>query len=69
MGIYAYRVGFLQEYMEWGPSSLEEMERLEQLRVLWNGGRVHLTEAKESVPQDVNTEKDLELVRRILKGK
>ena len=42
--------------MEWGLLRLEEMERLEQLRVLWNGGRVHLTQAKESVPLDVNTE-------------
>jgi 3-deoxy-manno-octulosonate cytidylyltransferase (CMP-KDO synthetase) len=65
VGIYAYHAGFLQEYMEWGASSLEEMERLEQLRVLWNGGRVHLTEAKEVVPIDVNTEEDLEKVRKI----
>lgn len=64
VGIYAYRAGFLQEYMEWGSSQLEEMERLEQLRVLWNGGRVHLTEAKESVPSDINTPEDLEAVRR-----
>jgi 3-deoxy-manno-octulosonate cytidylyltransferase (CMP-KDO synthetase) len=69
VGIYAYRVGFLQEYMEWGPSPLEEMECLEQLRVLWNGGRVQLTETKESVPADVNTEKDLDLVRALIEKK
>lgn len=66
VGLYAYRVGFLQEYMEWEPSELEEMEQLEQLRVLWNGGRVHLTQAQEAVPSDVNTEEDLEKVRKYL---
>jgi 3-deoxy-manno-octulosonate cytidylyltransferase (CMP-KDO synthetase) len=69
VGIYAYHAGFLQEYMEWGPSSIEEIERLEQLRVLWNGGRVHLTQAKETVPPDVNTREDLELVQQLLKSK
>lgn len=67
VGIYAYRVGFLQEYMEWESSPIEELERLEQLRVLWNGGRVHLTQAKETVPADVNTEADLEIVRQLMK--
>jgi 3-deoxy-manno-octulosonate cytidylyltransferase (CMP-KDO synthetase) len=68
VGIYAYRVGFLQEYMEWTPCPLEEMEKLEQLRVLWNGGRVHLTQAREAIPGDVNTEEDLVKVRKILLG-
>ncbi len=69
VGIYAYRVGFLQEYMEWESSPLEEVECLEQLRVLWNGGRVHLTQAKEPVPADVNTEADLVVVRKLLAKK
>ncbi len=66
VGVYAYRVGVLQEYMEWGPSPIEEIEHLEQLRVLWNGGRVHLTPAKAAVPQDVNTAEDLDIVRKLL---
>lgn len=69
VGIYAYRVGFLQEYTEWESSPLEEIERLEQLRVLWNGGRVHLTQTKEPVPLDVNTEADLALVRKLVNKK
>lgn len=68
IGIYAYRVGFLQEYMEWESSNIEQMEKLEQLRVLWNGGRVHLMPAKEVVPNDVNTEADLQAVRASLGG-
>lgn len=69
VGIYAFHVGFLQEYMEWESSPLEEMENLEQLRVLWNGGRVHLSQAKEAVPIDVNTEADLEIVRKLISKK
>lgn len=64
VGIYAFKVGFLHEYTEWGTCTLEEMEKLEQLRVLWNGGRVHLTQAQEAVPHDVNTEEDLQMTRR-----
>src|SRR3989338_1877630 len=67
VGIYAYRARFLQDYMEWGPSPLEELEKLEQLRVLWNAGRVHVSEAKVSIPIDVNTAEDLEVIRSKLK--
>lgn len=66
IGIYAYHARFLQEYMEWETCALEQMERLEQLRVLWNGGRVHLTEAQEKIPRDVNTKEDFEIVKRII---
>jgi len=59
VGIYAFRAGFLHEYTQWEISPLERMEKLEQLRVLWNGGRVHLTQAQETVPGDVNTADDL----------
>jgi 3-deoxy-manno-octulosonate cytidylyltransferase (CMP-KDO synthetase) len=66
-GIYAYRVGFLLEYMEWTPSPLEKIERLEQLRTLWYGGRIHVAISKEKIPSDVNTPDDLERVRKLLK--
>ncbi|MCW8840413.1 MAG: 3-deoxy-manno-octulosonate cytidylyltransferase, partial [Gammaproteobacteria bacterium] len=45
LGIYAYRVGFLQGYVKQPPCELERMESLEQLRVLWYGGRIHVAEA------------------------
>ena len=65
-GIYAYRVGFLIEYTEWRESPLEEIERLEQLRSLWHGARIHVGLAKEKIPPDVNTAEDLEKVRKIM---
>lgn len=66
IGIYAYRVGFLQEYVGWEACPLEQLEALEQLRVLWNGGRIHVAVAKEKSPIGVDTEEDLEKVRRLM---
>lgn len=37
IGIYAYRAGFIQTYVDWNASQLEKVECLEQLRVLWYG--------------------------------
>lgn len=46
LGIYGYRVDFLQRFISLPPSLLEETEGLEQLRALEDGAtiRVHLTE-------------------------
>lgn len=37
IGIYAYRAGFIRRYVTWPASPLENIEMLEQLRVLWYG--------------------------------
>lgn len=63
VGLYAYRVGFVQEYLEWGPCPAEELEGLEQLRILWQGGRIHMAVAKSNLPLGVDTEEDLARVR------
>lgn len=60
MGLYGYRVAFIREYMNWEPSPYEDVECLEQLRVLWNGGKIRVGEVKEPAPQDVNTLEDYE---------
>ena len=52
--------------MEREVSPLEELEKLEQLRVLWNSGKVHVAQAKEPIPIDVNTEEDLKKIRQKL---
>tara|TARA_B100001057_G_scaffold84339_2_gene80191 strand:+ start:19921 stop:20517 length:597 start_codon:yes stop_codon:yes gene_type:complete len=46
LGIYGYRVDFLEHFITLPPSALETAEGLEQLRALENGAtiRVHLTE-------------------------
>ncbi|AZV76193.1 3-deoxy-manno-octulosonate cytidylyltransferase [Coxiella burnetii] len=63
VGIYAYRVGFLEEYLSWDACPAEKMEALEQLRILWHGGRIHMVVAKSKCPPGVDTEEDLERVR------
>jgi 3-deoxy-manno-octulosonate cytidylyltransferase (CMP-KDO synthetase) len=66
IGIYAYRAGFLADFVSWGPCALEETEALEQLRALWHGVRIHVADALEAPQAGVDTAEDLERVRRLL---
>ena len=66
IGIYAYRAGFLHDFVNWGPCWLENTESLEQLRALWHGVRIHVGDALEAPPAGVDTHEDLERVRRLL---
>ncbi|MCX2981411.1 3-deoxy-manno-octulosonate cytidylyltransferase [Halieaceae bacterium IMCC14734] len=66
LGIYAYRVAFLHRFVQWPPAALEQLESLEQLRALANGVRIHVENACAEVPPGVDTEADLEHVRRLL---
>ncbi len=66
IGIYAYRAGFINTYINWQPSTLEKIECLEQLRVLWYGEKIHVDVALESPPAGVDTPQDLETVRRLI---
>ncbi|MGQ0286002.1 3-deoxy-manno-octulosonate cytidylyltransferase [Pasteurellaceae bacterium 22721_9_1] len=66
IGIYAYRAGFIRQYVQWQPTALEQIESLEQLRVLWNGEKIHVELAKEVPAVGVDTPEDLEKVRSIL---
>jgi 3-deoxy-manno-octulosonate cytidylyltransferase (CMP-KDO synthetase) len=68
IGIYAYRAGFLQDFVTWGPCWLENTENLEQLRALWHGIRIHVADALEAPPTGVDTPEDLERVRRLLEA-
>ncbi|MCF6219327.1 MAG: 3-deoxy-manno-octulosonate cytidylyltransferase [Gammaproteobacteria bacterium] len=66
IGLYGYRCGFLRRYVTWPLSSLEQMESLEQLRVLWNGERIYVEEASEQPGLGVDTPRDLAEVRSII---
>ena len=68
IGMYAYRAGFLQDFVGWGPCWLEKTEALEQLRALWHGVRIHVADALEAPPVGVDTPEDLERVRRLLEA-
>lgn len=65
IGIYAYRAGFIRRYIDWKPSSLEQIEMLEQLRVLWYGERIHVELAKQIPEIGIDTPEDLEKVRAL----
>jgi len=64
IGIYAYRVGFLKNYVKWAPSMTEQLECLEQLRALSNGVDIHVEPALFSPPAGVDTLDDLERLRQ-----
>ncbi|NOH71004.1 3-deoxy-manno-octulosonate cytidylyltransferase [Vibrio pectenicida] len=66
IGIYAYRAGFINTYINWTPTALERIESLEQLRVLWYGEKIHVEVAKQVPPAGVDTQEDLDAVRRIV---
>ncbi|MER0459646.1 3-deoxy-manno-octulosonate cytidylyltransferase [Aeromonas caviae] len=68
IGIYAYRAGFIQRYVDWAPSVLEQVEALEQLRVLWYGEEIHVAQALQAPPVGVDTQADLDKVRALLAG-
>ncbi len=64
IGLYAYRSDFLQTYPTLAVSPLEQIEALEQLRVLWHGYpiAVHVTDSAPAA--GVDTAEDLVRVRR-----
>lgn len=67
IGIYAYRASLLHQFVQWPMSELESVEKLEQLRALSHGVRIHIAEACATIPPGVDTQKDLDHVRSLLK--
>ena len=65
IGIYAYRAGFIRRYIQWAPSPLEKIEMLEQLRVLWYGEKIHVAQALVAPGTGVDTQEDLDTVRKL----
>lgn len=67
IGIYGYRAGFLRRFPLLAISPLEQVEALEQLRVLWHGERiaVHVSDLAPGI--GVDTPEDLERVRALFR--
>jgi 3-deoxy-manno-octulosonate cytidylyltransferase (CMP-KDO synthetase) len=67
IGLYAFGMNTLEEFVALGPSRLESIEKLEQLRLLENGIplKVVLTRHRSIA---VDSPDDLEIVRRLLAG-
>jgi 3-deoxy-manno-octulosonate cytidylyltransferase (CMP-KDO synthetase) len=66
-GLYAYRRGFLRDFAGLPGGALEGAERLEQLRWLEAGVRLHSFPVAPQAPS-VDTLDDLERVREMLDG-
>lgn len=60
LGLYAYRVSLLQQFVHWPQTPLEVLESLEQLRVLENGGHIAIATASCHLPAGVDTQEDLD---------
>jgi 3-deoxy-manno-octulosonate cytidylyltransferase (CMP-KDO synthetase) len=67
--MYAYRAGFLKAFAGMSPSQPEQLEKLEQLRALSNGYRIHVDIAAEIPGVGVDTEEDAHKVSAILQGR
>ncbi len=65
MGVYGYRAGFLKGFPSLQPAPLEQLEALEQLRVLWHGQRIAVHVAAHGGGAGVDTAADLARVRAV----
>jgi len=59
IGIYGYRAGFLQRFAAMPPGRLEQVESLEQLRVVEAGERIAVALTPEQFPPGIDTPDDL----------
>ena len=65
VGLYGYRAGFLRRFPRLEPSPIEQLESLEQLRVLWHGERIAVHVTAHAPGAGVDTPEDLERVRAL----
>jgi 3-deoxy-manno-octulosonate cytidylyltransferase (CMP-KDO synthetase) len=68
IGIYAYRVKFIEIFSELAPSDLEIAESLEQLRALSNGYSIHSEIARAMPGPGIDTEEDLVRVEKLMES-
>jgi 3-deoxy-manno-octulosonate cytidylyltransferase (CMP-KDO synthetase) len=66
IGIYAYRVGFLETFSQLAPCELEVAESLEQLRALCSGYSIHSEIARAVPGPGVDTEQDLARAEKLI---
>lgn len=66
LGLYAYRLGALRRFTNCEPTPLEKAERLEQLRMMEQGGHIAMAEACEAIPAGVDTQEDLQRIRKLV---
>ena len=60
LGIYAYQVRLLNEFITWTPAILEQTEKLEQLRAMWHGVKIFIGISAVPIPAGVDTAQDVQ---------
>jgi len=65
LGLYSFKVCDLESFVKWGPCTLEKIEKLEQLRWLWNKRTIKVMINSTEPPSGVDTPDDLERVRNL----
>ncbi|AAF85098.1 3-deoxy-manno-octulosonate cytidylyltransferase [Xylella fastidiosa] len=66
IGLYACNAGFLQRFTTMQPGTLEQIESLEQLRVLEAGHRIAVRITPEHFPPGIDTPEDLARAEKAL---
>ncbi|PCH85161.1 MAG: 3-deoxy-manno-octulosonate cytidylyltransferase [Piscirickettsiaceae bacterium] len=66
IGIYSYTAGFLRRYITWPACELEQIESLEQLRILAQGEKILVTSVDQIPEAGVDTQEDLDRVHALL---
>lgn len=66
IGLYAYRAGFVKQFVSWPVGKLETLELLEQLRALEHGKKIFVFDAPCDPGFGVDTEEDLAKVIDLL---
>ncbi|HFD11575.1 MAG TPA: 3-deoxy-manno-octulosonate cytidylyltransferase [Crenotrichaceae bacterium] len=69
LGLYAYRAGFLKRFVTMQAAPIELLEKLEQLRILWNAEPIIVTSVQSAPAPGVDTPEDLIRVEQILLNK
>jgi 3-deoxy-manno-octulosonate cytidylyltransferase (CMP-KDO synthetase) len=60
IGLYAYRCAYLKQFVAYTQTSLEQLERLEQLRALENGDRIIADECQQMPGIAIDTDNDFQ---------
>jgi len=63
IGLYAYKVDLLKKFTAMQSCELEQAEKLEQLRLMWHGIKIHVAQACSIPGHGVDTPEDLERVK------
>ncbi len=66
LGIYGYRRRFLLEFVRWKQTPLEKSEKLEQLRALEHGAKIHVVKTRPTGP-GIDTPADLKAAEAFLR--